>query len=218
MNKPIFLVGDLHGKFPTLIEQIYRYGITDSTIIILGDIGLGFHSKEKESNLLEHLSNTCNELNLNIYLMRGNHDNPSYWEGSLDYSNIHLLPDGFITIEDTKFFCVGGAISVDRQFRKEGVSYWGNEVINYEKIEKLLSVNQEVDVVLTHATCNEYLPVVSRDFGIDLDKDLKKERDFLSKVYKKFPNQKWYFGHFHLSANVGNGKCLDELEFYQLTY
>lgn len=97
----------------------------------------------------------------------GNHDDPLFFEEELiDYPYMKTLPD--YTIVHTKghnVLCVGGAVSIDRQFRLSQMDYnrilgknrlplyWGNESFRYdEESLRILDIeNIEIDTVVTHS-------------------------------------------------------------------
>ncbi len=43
MNKPIYLLGDIHGKWDIINNWIDKFEIKDSYIIQVGDFGIGFY-------------------------------------------------------------------------------------------------------------------------------------------------------------------------------
>ena len=94
--------------------------------------------------------------------MRGNHDNPNIWiNNTFKYSNIKLIQDYETKIfNNKKYLFVGGAISVDRKQRKEGIDYWNNEKFILD--EDKLNTFSDIDIVITH-TCPEYAPPCDYD-------------------------------------------------------
>jgi hypothetical protein len=56
-------------------------------------------------------------------------------------------------IDGFAFLALGGALSIDQEFRKEGISWWKNEYWTGEEQEavmKLLKGNKQFDYVLSH--------------------------------------------------------------------
>lgn len=51
-------------------------------------------------------------------------------------SVLHLMRSQVFTIDGVKFFTMGGAFSHDKQFRKEGVSWWSQELPSCEEYEE----------------------------------------------------------------------------------
>jgi len=129
----IFFLGDVHGQFDYLNWKIKDNPdvFNNSSIIQVGDFGIGFKYNESSEKIsLKKLNDTCVKHNIHIYAIRGNHDNPSYFNQNHDpvYSNIHLVPDySVLTIDGKNILCIGGAISIDRVYRIEGIDYWKDE-------------------------------------------------------------------------------------------
>lgn len=124
----IYCIGDLHGNFEQLKSLIAKYGLKDVAIIVCGDIGIGFYKDEYYNNTFKKLNKLFKERNVFFYLFRGNHDDPSYFNGDkkVNLSNIKTIPDysviQILTKVDNKnvtrnILCVGGAISIDRSSR-----------------------------------------------------------------------------------------------------
>ena len=125
-NKRAYVVGDIHGHFDIIKNQIKTYKITDSVIIFAGDIGLGFEKTEHYKQIFPKLNKVMKMQGNVLLFVRGNHDDPSYFqEEKINYSNIKSIPDYSVINfyqdwddemkESPKFsiLCVGGGISID---------------------------------------------------------------------------------------------------------
>jgi hypothetical protein len=86
-------------------------------------------------------------------------------------------------------FC-GGAQSIDKNLRQEGTSWWPQEVISNDDMEKLPSTRTRVDVVVSHTKPGGF-PVLS------YTKMQDPSEKHLDTVRKMFKPKHWYFGHFH---------------------
>jgi predicted phosphodiesterase len=143
MSQPIYILGDIHGNWSGLFQKIRDYEIKDSTIISVGDIGIGFIP-----NAFEEKNNFFKDRNITFMGIRGNHDDPSYF-GRIAYPNFKLLPDYHTEVlNGQRFLFVGGAISIDRTGpeRVSGESWWIDEVLNFNE-DKIV----ECDVLVTHS-------------------------------------------------------------------
>src|SRR6476659_7355935 len=99
----MIFIGDLHGKFRELARLVAEKQIINTTLIQLGDFGVGFLPPAVEQAQLKDLDATLKSANNALYAIRGNHDDPSYFTGSPRYplSNIDLLPDySLLSIND----------------------------------------------------------------------------------------------------------------------
>ena len=132
-EQPTYIIGDIHGEvgfFKTRIQNDEK--IHDCNLIICGDIGLGFYAESKHRGDYNVLSKFLFERNVMLYLLRGNHDDPSYFtKHIIDKENIITLEDyTILKIGKTHILCIGGGISIDRTQRikrYEKNLYWAKE-------------------------------------------------------------------------------------------
>lgn len=219
----IMFVGDVHGKYKKLMELIKRYGISDSYFIALGDFGVGFYNESHYNTIFNEMNTELDRCNNKIYVLRGNHDNPSYFPS--DFGNIKFVEDyASIEIEGKKILFLGGACSIDRNERKVNEDYWLDEKFNLD-IKKLETI--KCDIVVSHSApsnCYPYTNVGLLErckFDQILYSDITEERKFLNialEILMKNNNiTNWYYGHFHHNHvdTINNIRfdCLDELNF-----
>lgn len=239
----ILLLGDIHGNFNFLKHKINSKNITDCTIIQVGDFGIGFTYKENDELTLNNLNDFLKDFNVTMYAIRGNHDNPDFFNGSYVLSNLKLLPDyTTLNIEGTNFLFIGGAISVDRTERiKQNNSnirygsrkrcYWDNEGIVYKP--EITKTVKGIDILVTHTAPDWCEPNNKLGFGsfvedwakndINLIRDLSLERNEMTNIfldlYENNKIKKHFYGHFHFSKfDTHNGvdhHLLDINELYQ---
>ena len=114
----ILVLGDIHGNFNYLKNQIIQKRISDCTIIQVGDFGIGFTHRDNDIATLESLNDFLIGHSITMLSIRGNHDDPSFFDGSVNYSNLKLIKDyTSLEIEGNGYLFIGGAISVDRTER-----------------------------------------------------------------------------------------------------
>ena len=78
------------------------------------------------------LNDFLEKRNLTLLFIRGNHDNPAMFTDELFSNRFRLLPDySAIIVDNTTVLCIGGAVSVDRRFRKTNKDYWLDEEMDY---------------------------------------------------------------------------------------
>ena len=219
-NLPIYVAGDSHGQFDALFRKIEHYDIKDCIFISLGDDGFGFISHDKQMRQFGLLNNRFKKRNIQWMGIRGNHQDPIYHKG-LDrvvLSHMELLDDyTYKTLNDQKFLFVGGAISVDRMYRKEGISYWKDEVFVLDE-----SKVEECDVLITHSAPSWNWKSTKEGIASFCAKDptlwdeCKKEREDHDKLIEMCKPSKHYCGHMHVSSTSFFGGChsriLAELE------
>jgi predicted phosphodiesterase len=228
MKKQLFFMGDIHGNYAVLKHRVKSRKITDATIIHVGDFGVGFSKYERDVERLVDLNEFLESKNVIVYVCRGNHDNPIFFNGQHIYSNLKLVEDyTVLNINDKNILMVGGALSIDRVPRRKANTdsiyatmeeryYWSTEVFVLD--EEKLKNTKDIDIVVTH-TCPDFsypvnlngdFPRVVTQFASgdpSLIKDLMEERELLTKFWKLVcENSKpthYYYGHFH-SSNEEN--------------
>ena len=157
----VYLISDVHGKmdFKGLIEYVHT-AEKDDLLIILGDVGLNFGSKEENRVFTEYFLS----IQKNIAIVDGNHENFAYlksfpeedWHGGrihrLTENIVHLQRGNAFEIEGNRFFVFGGCKS-SQVWHTLGLYYPGEEpesaelALAYETIRKH---NFSFDYILTH--------------------------------------------------------------------
>ena len=186
--------------------------VTDTTIIQVGDFGVGFISKAKMDEQMIDINKRLEKNNNRLLVIRGNHDDPAYFDGTYIFSNIEFLSDYTVrTIEGKNYLFVGGAISIDRCIRRSGVDYWPNEKFVLD-LDKINAINENIDVVIAHSSPSFCQPVhfnelvwwyVAQDPSLH-DALLNERKDFETMYNTLKLNghrlEYWFNGHFHFTA------------------
>lgn len=119
MDRVIF-IGDLHGDWEAIPDFITKYDIKNTTFIQVGDFGIGFDGAIKDEHRLVKLNFPLVKTENELLIIRGNHDDPQYWNNAEDWNkrNIEFVPDFTVKeINFMKYFFVGGGVSIDRSVR-----------------------------------------------------------------------------------------------------
>ena len=227
-TKNLAVVGDIHGDFPELVWRITeRYKITDTTFIIAGDCGIGFDNSLEDMYRRKRMNSKLGNSGNTLLCVRGNHDNPEYYqEGSLiDFPHLKTLPDyTHLSWGDHKILVIGGGVSVDKEsrledFKKTGVvSWWEGERI-IKSSEKL---DGQEDIIISHMAPLCIGPVLLRDPQMTYEtwEADKSDREYLSTVLKETRPTRWIFGHYHKSTSGDYENCLwrglDIQEIYEI--
>jgi hypothetical protein len=224
-NKPLLFLGDNHGDWTNLFCLLDHNKILSSTIIHLGDDGVGFHGNPAtEHSLCEELNKEFKKRDIAFFSLRGNHCDPKYFAEPhrIALSHFELLEDYSLGTWGNKTLqFIGGAISVDRKGRIPFKSHWPNEGLQYlpERCKK-------VDILVTHSCPSwcypqRFGPLVEDWARIDpsLKKDLTQERKALDKLFEICQPEFHYYGHMHQSWNQEISGCrhrlLDINELYE---
>lgn len=226
-NKPLLFLGDHHGEWNFVFDIIKSKNISNCHIVCVGDGGEGFIPKPKQLRQFENLNNLFKKYDIEYKSIRGNHSDPSYFtvEDRIQLSNFELIEDYTVMeYNDKTIQFIGGAISIDRTRRKEGISYWEGEAVNFDR-DKC----KEVDILVTHTTpswCfpqqfNEMVYGWAREDAYLLE-DLTDERAVMDEIFKICKPRLHLYGHFHTSVtekiNGCNHKLLDINEIWENTY
>jgi hypothetical protein len=214
-EKPLLYVGDNHGSWNEILHSINKGKISNTNIISVGDLGIGFYPS-KDMATCDLLDKQFRQNNINFYGIRGNHDDPSYFTGSqrVCLDNFELIEDYTVSNYGSKRIqFIGGATSIDRTGRKEGISYWEDEAVNFNK-DKC----QEVDILVTHTApswCfpqqfNEMVYGWAREDAYLLE-DLTDERAIMDEIFKLCKPSLHLYGHFHSSWTEEINGCKHKL-------
>lgn len=241
----LFVCGDIHGEFKTLANEIKRKGITNAVVIVAGDCGIGFEKPAYYEQLYRKIDKTFLASDCVLLLMRGNHDDPAFFQSELiDFPLMKTIPDySVIQVAGKTVLCVGGAISIDREYRKMQMwlaelkgrrvlnSYWEDEQARYEP-DILTDINSKgirIDTVITHTAPSFCMPVTKSGIegwlakDIVLSSDLDKERKTMDALYEHLksdghPLSIWVYAHFHSShTEYISGIKFQMLDIMELT-
>ncbi|MCW8811426.1 MAG: metallophosphoesterase [Ignavibacteriaceae bacterium] len=209
----IFITGDTDGEIDIRKFNSRKFSeqknLTKSDfVIVAGDFGLLWDG----SNECNYWLNWLSAKNFTTLFIDGNHENfeilNSYpvitWNGGkahqITNSVIHLMRGQVFVIDGYKFFTFGGAKSSDKEFRKEGVTWWKEEMPNREEYDegiKNLEINEwRVDYVITHTCPIEVQDILIKKFNKNLE--VTELNQYLSEIASKTNYKHWYFGHNHL--------------------
>ncbi|MFC5049993.1 metallophosphoesterase [Rubritalea spongiae] len=233
----LYTIGDIHGKFSKLANKLNELP-TGAQIICVGDIGLGFPDS-RTAECLSDVDQVATERGQQVWLIRGNHDNPDIWqtqreEWNSQLRNIRIARDvDRLKIGNVHAILVGGAISLDRSHpdRLDGHNWWNKEGVQasaLEQVERIVDSYGRADILITHAGPIEAKPGPERDTETfefyqkndpSLKTDVLAERQLLSDILVASQARTIAFGHYHvpLESNVGpiRYRCCAELEAWE---
>lgn len=210
------ITGDIHGtldirKLVEFFEGREEEYSKEDYLILCGDVGVCGFSAEEEAATRSILQG----LPVTTLFVDGNHEKfdqlYSYavdeWNGGkvhfIENDLIHLMRGQVYTIDGTTFFTFGGAYSIDKMHRIEGVSWFPEEIPTSEEYEEgwknLEQADFKVDYILSHTGPREVVDAMG--YG-DLSEDEVELRRYLQRVADHTEFEAWYFGHFHEDTDV----------------
>ena len=219
----LYVTGDTHGDldFQKILDWVGATKLNKDKdyLIILGDFGYVWENKRDnyEKEKLDFIS--C--LPFTTLFIDGNHENHSrlnamrvvnFMGGKAHkvYDSIyHLMRGQVYNICNKSIFTFGGASSVDRNLRVEGVSWWKEEEFNYIEAEtayeNLNKINWEVEYVLTHSA-----PFSIKDklYGNNNLYAPSATERLLEAILRNIRFKQWYFGHYHKDMKLDNFSIL----------
>ena len=203
----IYAIGDIHGEFKSIANWIKTKDLSNCALIFCGDFGLGFCGIQKEHDDLLRAQKLCEERDIDCYAIRGNHDDPEYYNGAskqLNLSRFKTVSDyTVIKSPEHNILCLGGAVSTDRSYRissyenevnitmikrhlpyddakKKVKCYWWEKeafVYNEKILNEISSSGLNIDVICSHSAPEQCFPLTSDRLVYWFDKDSKLERD-----------------------------------------
>jgi len=180
----IYVTGDVHGRaedgssrFAFKSWPLGRALTRDDAAIVAGDFGFVWDGSNAEKYWLDWFESkpwtTC--------FVDGNHENHHAlaglpvreWNGGLVHEArphvLHLMRGEVYDITGTTVLTMGGATSHDRQHRREGRSWWPEEMPSEEEMGRcrasLDRVGWRVDCVVTHEAPAALAEVLCREHG-----------------------------------------------------
>jgi len=224
----IFLTGDIHGEISVnrLSGKNWPEGRKLSKqdyLIILGDFGLLWKMQPDRNEV--YWLNWLQSRSWTTLFIPGNHEN--YFrlkqlenvkmfgsEAQKVSDSVFMLKRGEVyTIENKKFFCMGGARSHDKAYRREFISWWPEEEPSQAECEKGLQNLQDhknkVDYILGHTSSTSAVKRLGEICGQDFSSKSENLNKYFDVVCEMVKFKKFFFGHFHVDENIdGIFHCL----------
>lgn len=225
----VYVTGDSHGyadhfyythgsKMGQLLPQ-YAALTAEDVVIVAGDFGYIWDDSPSRMALLDQLE----KLPFSLCFVDGNHENfdllysfpEENWCGGRVHrirKNIrHLMRGEIFRIQGRTIFTFGGAGSIDKDGRIEGLSWWSQEIPSMEEYENAWSnldqYGHEVEYIICH-TCPDFLYPYMRVVG---DKNAGDEYliGFLSRVVRESTAKgftQFLYGHWHIDQEFWGGR------------
>jgi len=214
----VIFIGDVHGKIKQY-RALIRGLPEGAKSLQIGDMGIGFKGVS--------LYPAGSLLRGDHKFIRGNHDSPAACLA-------HKLYKGDWGYDATEqLFYLGGAWSIDQNWRVEGVSWWRDEELSYPELDRAyqLYVRVKPRIVATHEAPSraawhmlESLVGGGSHAPCPTDQDMRLKGDeyayykqklgcvntrtsqALQRMFEEHQPEYWLFGHYHASRRFFLGK------------
>ena len=203
----VALLGDIHGDVRYLEWALQHAANAGAEAMIqLGDFGFNFND-----GFLSALADVTDRYGIPMFVVRGNHDDPWWFRKHQRLGDVHLIPDGFVATIGTKTVAfLGGAVSIDRDWREENVSWWKDERVNPHIVNAWAMDDVKADVLISHES--PLLPNNLPEFKLppDITRDCDEDRHFVRMAAEILEPDVIYHGHYHVRHTktlfMGGGK------------
>ena len=157
----MYFLGDVHAESPLMRDFLNS---EEKYCLQLGDFGFIFKYNDwKWNRFLNHFEK--NYPNKMIFTVLGNHENYDSIEKMpvkdmfgarcrKIRSNVYAIERGeILSIEGLNILCIGGADSIDKAWRQDGISWWAQEKISDTDVKKTVEkgLTCSFDMVCSHA-------------------------------------------------------------------
>jgi len=162
-SERVAFVGDYHGNLHAAELQHIRLANQGINLTFqAGDFGFVWGKSQYERDNLAYLDKKLGLAGITMLVVLGNHENYDMIEENLGDepwfvgNNVVILPRAYmVEVHGKKILGLGGAPSIDRKMRREGVSWWPQEEITDDIVDKAIALG-EADIVVSHDAGNPF--------------------------------------------------------------
>jgi hypothetical protein len=237
-ERQLWICGDIHGELSGLVRNSVNRGISCADILVVGDFGAGFGRPKSMDVAYSRVCASLEKNDICIYTIRGNHDNPAFFDGLHDFEWLHFLSDHrIIELCGKRIYPIGGAVSADIDF-VDPLTRKSRRIINETLIRMgsskriwwpdeapvpiVESFPAVVDIVVSHEAPLSFAPPLMRaDYVRDATwQKIVESRKYLDYVLRTVMPALWFYGHYHryYEGDYQNTlyRCLDIAEMVQV--
>ena len=232
------ILGTIFEAYPRDKKKTLSY--ENSLIVVSGNSGIGLKKRAFYEELFSHLEKILAANNCYLFFVRGNNDDPSYFENRLiDFEHIKTIPDySVIVLKTYNCLCIGGSVSIDKEWKLSQENtfgkkcFWENEspLLDEAKLDEILD-SFKISCVIT-STSPSFAPPSTNlfrnskwfDNNAEMVQEFSKERKVMDAIYAKFVDRDskpflWLYGRFKLNQCANSNDILfSSLSQYQIIF
>lgn len=214
-GRQLWICGDIHGEVSELVRNAVNRGISRADILVVGDFGVGFGRPKSMDVAYGKVRAALEKNDICVYTIRGNHDNPAFFDGRHDYERLRFLPDHrLVEICGKKIYPIGGAVSADidlvdpltrksrRMVNDALVRYGSSKRVwwpDEAPVQPAVGSVPSADIVVSHEAPLSFDPPLVR---VDHVRDetwqkIVESRKCLDCVLHAIKPALWFYGHYH---------------------
>lgn len=207
----ILMLGDTHGDFSAVKLALEAAQVRGCEVVIqLGDFGFGWDlHRDPGEQFPARVNALAKQFKMSFMWCDGNHEGFDELERIVDMassspqqmgSNLWYLPRGcMFEIAGVQFLALGGAYSIDKDHRVEGVSWWRQEMITNADVERCFQVleeNGQPHVMIAHDVPEGIFPFDLYMHGKH-GADSRANRVAVRAVFDRARPLMYFHGHYH---------------------
>ena len=215
-ERQLWICGDIHGELSNLVWKASRQlKIRNADILVVGDFGAGFGRPKSTDVAYAKVCAELNEKDICLYTIRGNHDDPAFFDSSHDYERLHFLPDHHaIELCGKKIYPIGGAVSTDIDLidplMRKSRRMQNNSLIRFGSSKRIWwpdeapskapeNLPETVDIIVSHEAPLSFEPPLMRETHVhdDTRQKVVESRRYLDFVLNTVRPSRWFYGHYH---------------------
>ena len=203
----LYVTGDVH--YPIDADKLADANDVlseNDILVVMGDMGIVWYDETISNHRIKELSNI---IKYKLLFIDGNHEHHpllnSYPVKTAYGGKIHRISDNILhmmrgekyNIEGKNILVFGGAWSIDKIYRKDGVDWFKEEEFNHTESENCLDhINElkEYDYIFTHDAPDNIAKTLCQYY------QSTSTSKFLNEIQDIVSFDRWYFGHYHLDC------------------
>lgn len=198
------ILGDVHSEWSDMnvtIATAVREHPDITHIVQVGDFGYGWRGTKPFKASKAYFSDEEKKVydDAEKLWLDGNHENFTKLEedgGEWQPGWTHMSRGSILEVDGYRIMFFGGAASIDKTDRMEGVSWWRQENITYGQVqETLASVDGTIDALFTHDHASR-IPYSDSRSKRD-HSESNGNRGLLDVIVERFMPSFCFFGHHH---------------------